>query len=75
MAYAVLPEPGTATGPCVPSCQHTDCALTREMSAAVCPVCGEPIGYERRFNSHGDGYAHWACLLEQAEKEQESARV
>ncbi len=68
MAAGALPAPGTTYGPCEPSCAHTDCALTREMAASACRYCGEPIGYDTRFYSEGQGenprrfrHVHMVC--------------
>jgi len=44
-----LPGPGTRLGPCLPDCDHRDCALTGLQAASLCRECKEPIGYERRF--------------------------
>lgn len=64
MAALALPEPGTELGPCTGDCQHTDCAETREMAAAQCRICEQPIGYGKRmYVEDGDqSYVHAACL-------------
>ena len=66
MASSTLPAPGTDHGPCAEPCAHTDCAHTRRMAAAVCPLCGAAIGYERRFYNEGKpgGFdlAHALCV-------------
>ena len=54
MAASVLPAPGTEYGPCAEPCSHTDCAHTRRMAAAVCPLCDGAIGYGRRFYNDGE---------------------
>jgi hypothetical protein len=49
MAAGMIAKPGTEFGPCADDCTHTDCAQTRALADAMCQLCGEPIGYERRF--------------------------
>ena len=64
MAAGFLSKPGTEYGPCDPICGHTDCAQTRQMANTPCRICGEPIGYERRFfDSKRDGIVHEVCLV------------
>lgn len=53
MAASALPAPGTEYGPCEPSCEHTDCAATRQMAARNCIGCAEKIGYDKRFYRGG----------------------
>ncbi len=65
MAYIILPSPGSEHGPCTESCQHRDCTETRRSAEQVCPVCREPLGYDRKVS--GDPLAHYDCLLRQAE--------
>ena len=69
MAAGVLPHLGTKYGPCVAPCAHRDCQTTREMAAAPCTVCAEPIGYDRAFYRTGHDYAHARCLEAQIERE------
>lgn len=80
MAAGTLPSPGKIVngneiGPCVEPCQHTDCAATRAMAAAICSRCADPIGYETRFYALGTTpagvrcYAHAACEEDAAELE------
>lgn len=69
MAAAALPAPGTKFGPCEGSCEHVDCARTRADVAKACVICGEPIGYERRFYVLDDrGAAHASCAEDEAER-------
>jgi hypothetical protein len=50
MAASTYPAPGTTFGPCAPrACSHLDCSETRARAAELCRLCGEPIGYDRRF--------------------------
>lgn len=49
MPFFKLPEPGTNLGPCVPTCEHIDCAANREQAETLCRICGTPIGYETTF--------------------------
>lgn len=49
MGYYFFSPPGSDYGPCESECQHTDCALTRKHAESICPVCGQPIGYDRNF--------------------------
>ena len=72
MAASALPAPGSEYGPCAEPCAHTDCAHTRGMAAAVCPLCEKPIGYERRFYNEGEpgGFdlVHALCLEDDLER-------
>lgn len=66
MAATTLPAPGSEFGPCVEPCAHRDCEATREMAAAACVHCSQPIGYDVRFYrvdlTHPKGlYAHARC--------------
>jgi hypothetical protein len=65
MAAGSLPAPGTKHGPCMEACQHRDCQLTREDAAEICIICGEPIGYNRRFYQEEQGKVHSLCLYNQ----------
>lgn len=76
MAAGRLPKPGTEFGPCpiqtygphLGGCEHTDCALTRQMAATACPLCGEPIGYDTRYYASGQhGLVHASCAEDAAE--------
>jgi len=66
MAAGFLSPPGTQYGPCIDEiCGHTDCKATRDMAAAICPLCGHPIGYDRRFyKTDNYGLVHDLCLEE-----------
>ncbi|QIN85464.1 hypothetical protein GBA63_22445 (plasmid) [Rubrobacter tropicus] len=72
MAASTLAAPGTKYGPCAEPCPHTDCAHTRRMAAAVCPLCNGEIGYERRFYNDGDpgGFdlVHALCAEDQLDR-------
>jgi len=65
-----MPSPGAKNfrgeeiGPCLnEQCGHTDCALNRARAAALCHVCGFPVGYETRFYIESDGRSvHAACV-------------
>jgi hypothetical protein len=51
VAAETLPAPGAVVrgvevGPCEHACKHSDCAETRAMAAALCELCGKPIGYD-----------------------------
>jgi hypothetical protein len=63
MAAGRLPAPGTQYGPCVPTCEHTDCACTRRMAETQCALCDDVIGYDRRFYDGRDkaGLVHASC--------------
>lgn len=65
MAYVILPRPGTEYGPCEEACEHRDCAQTREIAAATCRLCGEPIGYETKASAddaeYPGRYIHSLC--------------
>lgn len=63
MAAGILSKPGSESGPCLTNCNHSDCDSTREMAQTVCVMCGEPIGYERRFyRDPKRGLVHAVCL-------------
>lgn len=49
MAAGTLPAPGTKHGPCLLTCRHIDCGVTRAMMAATCRDCGKPILADVRF--------------------------
>ena len=67
MSFATIAAPGTEFGPCAEPCEHTDCAATRRTAEALCNICGEPIGYDRRYYSDDPGgYVHALCAEEQA---------
>lgn len=58
-----LPRPGSTTGPCEEWCEHTDCNETRRTATSICTICGQPIGYARRFFAFSDGSnTHALCL-------------
>ncbi len=62
MAAGILAQPGTAFGPCVEMCEHSDCGSTRAMAEAMCMHCDEPIGYDTRFYwIRNERYAHARC--------------
>lgn len=76
MASAFISRPGTKCGPCKnEQCGHIDCAESRRMAAAVCSICGKPIGYMRMFNDRRESrdnpedLVHRACLEEEYERE------
>ena len=65
MAAGTLPKPGTEYGPCVPDCQHRDCAETRRMATQLCTICKTPIDYDIRFYVDPDNreeLVHAVCL-------------
>ena len=65
MASLKLPAPGTRLGPCLDDCTHPECAADRRLAAHACPLCAEPIGYERRFGFdiiYPGQWVHEACL-------------
>jgi hypothetical protein len=54
------------------------------MATALCPFCGEAIGYDTRFTMYGDGiteqygeskYWHASCLETWADQEREKAEA
>lgn len=78
MAFGVIPPAGTTFGPCIDaSCGHRDCEASRVMAKSTCRYCGNPIGYDARFNRDPDDikyegaayndpanqhWVHWTCL-------------
>jgi hypothetical protein len=69
VAAGRIPKPGTAVGPCIDECTHTDCAATREQADALCKACRKVIGYDVRYyrvdqrdGFNSAGYAHAACI-------------
>ncbi len=62
MAAIVLSRPGTECGPCIFPCQHPDCLASRNMAESVCPICGQSIGYDRRFFLSEGSYVHAVCM-------------
>jgi len=80
MAAIFISEPGSKYGPCKKPCQHKDCAASRAQADAVCPFCGEAIGYNNLFVEYSDAltveYAeaklwHRSCLETWVEQERE----
>lgn len=69
MAAGILPAPGTELGPCKTMCSHTDCLETRRMAGTSCTICGEVIGYDRRFydSRRHNSLTHALCLEEEFE--------
>lgn len=76
MAAGFLSKPGTEHGPCE-ECKHTDCAMTRRIAESDCEICGEPIGYEKRFvkgsipvfkGTRPDRFQHEVCAHQQQER-------
>lgn len=61
MAAGTLPAPGTEYGPCADTCEHSDCAQTREMAGTTCRLCPEAIGYETAFFREDEGLVHAVC--------------
>jgi hypothetical protein len=75
MAAGFLSQPGSKYGPCQPTCEHKDCALTRMMAETLCTICDQPIGYDTDFYRAGDGtnpnrLDHALCAELQVEAEQ-----
>lgn len=68
MAAGRLQKPGSAHGPCVGDCEHTDCALTRRMIGTLCGICGRPIGYDVRFYDEEGELFHADCIERRLEE-------
>lgn len=49
MGWKIVSAPGEEYGPCSEACTHPDCLAKAQLAEAVCPLCGERIGYETRF--------------------------
>lgn len=73
MAATKVHGPGTDYGPYMGACTHRDCAASREQAAAVCDICGVPIGYETYWftvrstlpnGGEVESAVHEACLVE-----------
>jgi hypothetical protein len=69
MGWLILPKPGTELGPCVEECKHTDCAATRKEATAPCSFCGDPIGYDVKFQYNDGKICHMGCLWKSIEEE------
>lgn len=54
MAPGILGIPGTAEGPCVEPCEHSDCHQTRAQAESICRFCNEPIGFDSAFYKDED---------------------
>lgn len=68
MAATAQPAPGTEFGPCIDeSCGHLDCAESRQLAATPCSVCGDAIGYEKRFFQRDNWtvLTHLLCAMNQ----------
>ena len=76
MAFARIPAPGTALGPCEPSCTHTDCFALRLDAEQLCSYCERPIGYGRNYAKEmgGERLAHHSCLIDHSMKEDARGR-
>lgn len=57
-----VPRPGAKFGPCEKGCNHRDCAELRQIAAAICSYCLEPIGFDEDYVKNGDGFAHTVCV-------------
>ncbi len=68
MAAGILPKPGSEYGPCEGTCNHRDCAETRQTAAKVCEFCKMPIGYGVRFYDDVAGICHANCLEDYLDK-------
>ena len=76
MAAAIVGKPGSKYGPCIEVCKHTDCAESRAYACAVCTICGDVIGYERRYYGapgSDSGIQHASCAEDQAERDKRTA--
>jgi len=74
MAAGIYPHPGSSIGPCqmtkvgtmgLAACEHVDCNYTRRRAEAPCSICGERIGYDRRYyiDPHNKDFdVHATCL-------------
>ena len=69
MAAGIIPPPGSKYGPCLETCEHRDCRLTRDMAATVCSFCSDAIGYETRFYRHDGTIAHTLCVERERERQ------
>lgn len=49
MGYMWISKPGSDYGPCADECTHEDCKHLRKWAEGICPLCNEPLGYERGF--------------------------
>ena len=66
MRATAQPAPGTEFGPCLEeSCGHVDCGESRALAAIQCALCGEPIGYDKRFfqNDNWKTLTHLLCVM------------
>jgi hypothetical protein len=71
MAYTVLANPGSQHGPCKDECKHIDCNKTKQLALTLCPLCDEPLGYDRPLTNDPDtqNLGHFSCVEESIEKE------
>lgn len=67
MAAIQLSAVGSKYGPCVESCGHRDCALTRSDLELPCEFCHRPLGSEVLVYTSVP--AHAACYEEAVEDE------
>jgi hypothetical protein len=75
MAASTLPAPGTELGPCIPTCEHSDCLGIRKMAEEKCTICGHIIGYDVRYHSDESDntkLCHALCLAIKLEGHRES---
>lgn len=67
MSAIRIPKPGSEFGPCETPCSHTDCGASRREAAALCTICGKPIGFDVLHYNDGPGQSkHWNCAFVQA---------
>lgn len=59
-ALRILP-PGIGLGPCKETCQHTDCAESRQQVKELCAICHAEIGYDVDF--YVAPLRHWKCAF------------
>jgi len=72
MAAGLISKPGTEYGPCEGSCTHSDCKSLRKIAQSECYICGQTIGYDKRFYEDASGFTHAICTEKQIEEEQNS---
>ena len=65
MGFLIVPDITDEEVVCQDTCQHTDCAQTREeWRNAHCAICGQSMLAGQPFYTEGTGVAHAGCVCD-----------
>jgi hypothetical protein len=69
MVSIYIVRPGCKYGGAAARCEHVICRGARADAAALCRICGEPIGFYRRFYvESGAARVHENCAEDEKEE-------